>query len=381
MANALGQDASHYYIWRASNDFAIHLSINAVTQMSAQIARAGGHHGELCGILLGRTADDGPFRATVIEDFEPIPPGDDDAGQDAEDTLLEIACRKVRADENRRVLGFFRSRRDGRLNMGSRDKDIFSRLFSESGNVALLIQTSKRGNESDAALYYWERGGAHPRDFGFGFPFDAGQLVSGHPGWRFPDPLDDTPAVAALPPSEVPAPAAAPPVTSPITDWTLPPPPVPLPAQSTIRWSRLAPTILLVALAIGTIQLATNSRHPVVAAANSVTEPAAPEPTQSQPAVLTAPVSDQFLGLSVAAKQHQLEIRWNRESAAITSAEKGQMKITEDGITEALPFDPSQLRDGYVAYTPKTNDVSIRLEVTAKDGSTKSESIRSVAIP
>lgn len=381
MANALGQDASHCYIWRASNDFAIHLSINAVTQISAQLARAAGRHGELCGILLGHTADDGPLRATVIEDFELIPAGDDDASQDAEDTLLEIACRKIPTHENRRVLGFFRSRRDGRLNMGSRDRDIFSRLFSESGNVALLIQTSKRGNESDAALYYWERGGAHPRDFGFGFPFDAGQLVAGHPGWRFPDPLDDTPAAAALPASEVQESAPARAATTPITDWTLPPPPVPLPTESTIRWSRLAPTILLVALAIGTIQLATNSRHPVVAAASSVAEAPAPEATQAALSVLPAPPSDHFLGLSVTSKQHQLEIRWNRESAAIASADKGQMKITEDGITEALPFDPSQLRDGYVAYTPKTNDVSIRLEVTAKDGSTKSESIRSVAIP
>ena len=65
----------------------------------------------------------------------------------------------------------------------------------------------------------------------------------------------------------------------------------------------------------------------------------------------------------------------------VTGLHPEDFQITEDGITEALPFDPSQLRDGYVAYTPKTNDVSIRLEVTAKDGSTKSESIRSVAIP
>jgi hypothetical protein len=57
------------------------------------------------------------------------------------------------------------------------------------------------------------------------------------------------------------------------------------------------------------------------------------------------------------------------------------MKITDDGITESVPFDQSQLRDGYVAYTPKTSDVSIRLEVTGKDGGTTSESIRSVAIP
>jgi len=76
-----------------------------------------------------------------------------------------------------------------------------------------------------------------------------------------------------------------------------------------------------------------------------------------------------------------LEIRWNRESAAIATSDKAVIKITEDGRTEVVPFDQTQLRDGYVAYTPKTSDVSIRLEVTGKDGATTSESIRSVAIP
>ena len=56
------------------------------------------------------------------------------------------------------------------------------------------------------------------------------------------------------------------------------------------------------------------------------------------------------------------------------------MSITEAGVTEAIPFDPRELREGYVAYTPKTNDVSIRFEVTGKDG-TAAEAIRVVAIP
>ncbi len=106
---------------------------------------------------------------------------------------------------------------------------------------------------------------------------------------------------------------------------------------------------------------------------SSASEIAAPSPS--------APNNDNELGLNVTPRQHQLEIRWNRNSAAIAESDRGVMKITEDGITEAVPFDPTQLRDGYVAYTPKTSDVNIRLEVTGKDGGTTSESIRSVAIP
>jgi hypothetical protein len=388
MGNGLGHDASRVYIWRASNDFAIHLGINAITQLTAQISRAGNHGrtGELRGVLLGRTVEDGSARITVIEDFELIPSGEESAAnQDTDDTLFEIACRKVRNPNESRVVGFFRSRREGRLNLGARDLETFSRLFCETGNVALLIQTSRRGNESDSALFYWQHGGAQPRDFGFGFPFDAGQLVGGHPGWRFPDPLDDKPTAVALPMEELTEPEwpAAPPART--SEWTMPPPPVPLASGYGIRWSRLAPTALLVATAIGAVQLATSSKHTVAAAGpnepSSVSATAAGEIVRLEPVSQAAADSGRELGLSVASKQHQLEIRWSREAPAITASEKGLMKITEDGITEALPLDQAQLHDSSVAYTPKTNDVSIRLEVTGKDGSTKSESIRAVAIP
>ena len=87
------------------------------------------------------------------------------------------------------------------------------------------------------------------------------------------------------------------------------------------------------------------------------------------------------LGLKVATQPHQLEIRWNRAASTIATAMKGSMSISEAGVTESIPFDVQQLRDGYVAYTPKTNDVSVRFEVTGADGVAKTESIRVVAIP
>jgi hypothetical protein len=85
--------------------------------------------------------------------------------------------------------------------------------------------------------------------------------------------------------------------------------------------------------------------------------------------------------LKVTAQPHQLEIRWDRAASAIASATKGAMSISEAGVTESIPFDTQQLHDGYVAYTPKTNDVSVRFEVTGADGAAKTESIRVVAIP
>jgi hypothetical protein len=365
MDDQSGYNPGNFYSWRVSDGFAIHLSLNVVTQLAAQISRGGTESPAACGILLGRTID-APIRATVIEDFKLIPSVAASALPDGDDTLFEIACRMAEAGSEQRALGFFRTRRDGSLNLGARDQQTFSRLFCETGKIALLIQTPRRGGESEAAIFYWQQGGVHPRDFGFGFPLDAGQLASGHPGWRYPNPLERAqPAATRLP--------AQPSTPEPQ------PAPVPAARGNGIQWLRLLPTAALVAICILALQLATNSNR-TTAAAPAAPSTASEIPTSKAPAA-AAPDNEKGLGLTVMSRQHQLEIRWNRDSAIIAAADQAVMKITEDGITEAVPFDQSQLRDGYVAYTPKTSDVSIRLEVSGKRGGTTSESIRSVAIP
>ena len=373
MGAALGHDPGNFYVWRAADDFAIHLSLPAVTQLNAQISRSGSGTPDLRGVLLGRTVNE-PFRATVIEDFQPARSGDDRAAtDDPGDALLEKALQKARGEGNRQVVGFFRSRCDGRLNLGPRDMETFRRLFRETGNVALLIQTARRADERDAALFYSDRNGVQPTDFGFGFPFDSAQLASGHPGWRYPDPIEHSPEP---PKNELDwTRLVAPPPPRP--QWTPPPPPLPRSKGEPIRWSRLAPTVVIAGLAIGTLQLLSNSRHTVAAAPPAGETASVP----ARPAAPAVPNDQGALGLQVNSLPRQLEIRWNRASPALAASEGGVMKITENGITESVPFDQAQLRDGYVSYTPKTNDVSVRLEVTDKNGTTTSESIRAVAIP
>jgi hypothetical protein len=367
MGGHAGYDPSNFYTWRVSDGFAIHLSLNVVTQLVAEISRGGSESlgPETRGILLGRMVDT-PFRATVIEDFKLIPSGAASALPDSDDALFEIACRMVETGNERRVLGFFRAQRDGNLNLGARDLQTLSSLFCETGNIALLIQTPRRGGESEASLFYWQHGGANPRDFGFGFPLDAGQLASGHPGWRFPNPLQPTQPAATTP-------------TPKAQREERPSVPASLATGNGIRWLRLLPTAALVAICIMALQLVTNSNHTSDAAAaesaGSEIHASAATPDLAQTK------NENGLGLTVTARQHQLEIRWNRDSQAIAACDKAVMRITDDGITEAVPFEQSQLRDGYVAYNPKTTDVSIRLEVTGKNGGTTSESIRSVAIP
>jgi len=87
------------------------------------------------------------------------------------------------------------------------------------------------------------------------------------------------------------------------------------------------------------------------------------------------------LGLKVASRKQQVEIRWDHECAAVVQADKGIMKVTEGEMSELIPLDRRDLRDGSVSYSPMTNDVRIRLEVTGADGKSTSESARVVAIP
>jgi len=351
----VGYDPANYYVWQAPGGLSVHLSLRVVRELTAQIATSG----EIRGILLGRSITS-PFTATMADDFVVIPASED----------FEAARRGAEHDGRElRVIGYFRTQREGQLRMGPRDVRTFDRLFYENGNIGLLIRVARRGH-GEAALFYWHDGQPQPRDFGFGFPFDEAKLAGGHPGWRFPDPFEverEAPMRSTFS-SSAEAPLAA--------------------ATAGLRWSRLIPTMVLVVAAIVVTQKLWSSHGTTSASSAPATEaaesaaPLATGPPSQPAAASTAPSNYETpLGLKVSAPPHQLEIRWNRAAAAIASAVKGTMSISEAGVTEAIPFDPQELREGYVAYTPKTNDVSIRFEVSGANGAATTESIRVVAIP
>jgi hypothetical protein len=332
-------NTANYHVWRAPGGFSIRLGSQLVRELAGQI----GASGESCGILLGHSIT-APFAATMADDFVVIPPSEDfeSVRQTAEKDGREL-----------RAIGYFRLQRDGALTLDARDAQSFNRWFCENGNVVLLIRVPRRG-DSEAALFYWEDGHPQPREFRFGFSLNAMKLAGGHPGGWFPGTLE--------PEQEAPAGSAF--------RWT---PKALLAAPSGgIRWSRLLPTVAIAILGVGAIQMASDSK---------ATVSAAPAPASEAAAASTATAYETPLGLKVTSQPHQLEIRWNRRASAVTSAAQGTMSISEAGVTEAVPFDARELQEGYVAYTPKTNDVSIRLEVTAADGAATAESIRVVAIP
>jgi hypothetical protein len=98
-------------------------------------------------------------------------------------------------------------------------------------------------------------------------------------------------------------------------------------------------------------------------------------------ASVVAPSHARQLRLRATMNAQQLEISWDHDAAAIRAAEKATLRVSDGDITEAIPFEASQLQDGVLVYKPRTNDISLRMEVNERDGTQVSESVRAVATP
>jgi hypothetical protein len=341
-------DQPQFYMWQAPGTvLSIYLSLQVVEELTAEYIRtnAGGLPGDIHGVLLGRSMSEP--QATYVEDFVLIPRRgigkSGVTGSASDDELREMVCRLHRGvDAGRQAIGFFRSQSDGKLMPSRGDLKIADRLFPQPENVMLLIQFSEQG-DNEAAFFYRQNGKMGRRECIHTFPFDVAKLSSRRPGGRRKE--DNAPL-------EWPRPARG--------QAALGTP------KAGMRWWQLLPTAALFTL--GTIAAQTALDRKAV--------------TPVSPSEITASY-EAPLGLKVTSLPHQLQVRWNHDSPAIRAAEKGEIRIAEGDVvvTQVIPIDRQQLLNGYVAYTPLTNDVSISFEVKTPDGRRTTESIRAVAMP
>jgi TonB family protein len=91
-----------------------------------------------------------------------------------------------------------------------------------------------------------------------------------------------------------------------------------------------------------------------------------------------APAADSSaLNLKVERSGGQLLLSWNRSLPLLQTAQRAILSITDGDHREDVEMDLGQLRSGSIVYSPITNDVSFRLEVTdLKNGKSVSESVR-----
>lgn len=84
------------------------------------------------------------------------------------------------------------------------------------------------------------------------------------------------------------------------------------------------------------------------------------------------------LGLRVERRKKCWRVRWNRNDAV--DAGRGRLLITDGVIRKQVELGPNELRTGSIVYSPVTDDVVLRLEITSPGSQSPiSESVRLVA--
>jgi hypothetical protein len=340
------QPSMSYFEWRpAGNAVTIRLSLAVIERLEAAIMdgfRSLPRRGaEVGGVLFGQAAMSDLATTVTIDDFEPVEcehrRGPSYVLSDADKRRLERTLRKGRPD--RQVVGFYRSHTRLGLYLDQDDDSLAHNYFPGSSQVFLLVRphATKSGV---AGFFFWEEGTIHRQSTYLQFPFRRSELQAAAP--------------ASAPPASAPAPVPAA-ARRPALVWKRA-----IEAADAllararrlrnVRWERLLAGlgVLLCLGAVEYLVLRAQFRS-----------------TASTPA------------LRVERRGGYLDVRWNRDAPDSVRAERGLLEITDGSARQQLRLDAGQLRTGSVAYSPRTNDVSIRLELFGAAG-TRSESLRVV---
>jgi len=370
-----------YYVWEVpEKSISIQLYFDAIDRMQPDIMRGLGalkrRGAEVGGILLGRS-EPGPQRTVTVEDFEPVPTeyltGPSYHLSENDRVAFEAAiARRVSHEGGLSVVGFYRSHtRDG-LYMDDSDLALADRYFPDPGSVFLLVKPFA-SRASAGGFFFREDGGINRDSSYLQFPFDRAELGGGQSRPVRPAPRNDaepplpphTPAVQAPSPAADfnPAPGRRPAGLS-----ILAPPDAPVDSPERWQWRAwmLAPVFLIAAGVAGffayrELSIPKSPASPVGAAAPAGIETALP------------------LKLSVAEKEKQLEVTWDRNAPAILQARRGVLSISDGSNKQDLELSGAQLRTGRVIYSRLSPDVALRMEVFGEGPEPVTESIRIVS--
>jgi len=384
---------SPFYVWEApEKPISIHLLYDVIDKMNPEIMRGLGalkrRGAEVGGLLLGRS--EGGFHQTVtIEDCEPIPteyltgPSYNLSENDLVTFEAAIARRQSVPTARLSVVGFYRSHTRDELFMDDSDLAIAARYFPGPGNVFLIVKPFAT-RTSIGGFFFWENDEIYRESTYLPFPFHRGELGGGEARLapapapqieREQEAMEPPETDRPLPPynpsyelvrSAPPPQQAEPEVENPwpnvrssnLSILSAPPerPPTRRPGW---RWL-LVPGFLAVTGAAGFFgyQNLSGNKQPIA------------------PAVIDSALP---LKLSVAEKQDQIDVTWDRNAAAVTQANRGVLSISDGSNRRDLELTGAQLRNGRVLYSRLSADVGIRLEVFQEGKESVSESIRIVS--
>ena len=364
------QDASGYHVWRPPDKpFVVYLHFDVVDRLSGEAMRGFGavpkRGAEVGGVLLG-SIERGETTTVMIEDCEPVgcsyKRGPSYLLSDEDRAVFEDACQRWQPQSERPAyaVGFFRSQtRDG-LALTPEDIEVLDRLFPDAGQVALLIKP--QATKVSLGGFFFREEGAFQQATPLEFPFRRRELAGEEPPPRRTL-MERTPRYREprelAPPSPPRWDFAADQDSESFQREALQPEPayaVTTPSRSRIRkgwvWLPLSTVFLVLGLVLG-FEVSLNFR---------------PRPA--------APAAAEFsLGLSAAKSEDNLNVRWNREAAAVRAAQKGLLEIDDGGFAKPVDLDMAHLQNGGIIYRNSSKTVRFRLTVYLSERITVVESL------
>lgn len=313
----------------------IHLRLDLVDRLAAEVRRglaAGStmtaHPGEEVGGILIGTVQNGYRTIIRIDDFEPVESAHR-AGpafllSEDDEAAFGDACRQWQPafSPHAYAIGYYRSHlRDG-FGLVAADEELLDRFLPDPQPLALLIRPAT-GRASTGAFVVGENGvfsKAAPTEFPLRRSTLAGApTVQAEQSPRIEPAVNIETETDLHPQGTVPTNRGA---------W------------SRVMWLPLSLACLLIGGMLGfEAGLTIGSR------------------SNGSPAEVFS------LALSVARNHDNLNVTWNRRSAAIQLAQKAVLEIEDGGYAKPVDLDAAQLRNGTLIYRNSSNSVRFRLTV------------------
>ncbi len=332
------QAAPDYYVWEIpGKPVAVHLHFDAMERILNEVMRGFGavpkRGAEVGGVLIG-TIEHGDPAVVRVEDFEAVEceyrRGPSYLLSEGDGAAFDEACRNWQPQESREAyaVGFFRSDTREGMSLTAEDVEVLDAYFPSPAHIALLIKPY--GTKVSMAGFFFREDGLFQEKTPLEFPFRRAELLGGRPGARNSGlesrargTARENIAVEAI---RQPGPAYA----------------VTAPSQSRLRsavWIPLSFVFLLLGVALGlTIELVR-----------------APGPAHD--------AAEFSLGLSVSEIDGNLSVKWNRNAAAIHTADHGVLEIEDGKYSRPVNMDAAQLTGGSIIYRHASNAVRFRLVV------------------
>jgi hypothetical protein len=338
-----------FYVWKAPGKrISIQLSLDVVDRLQQDVMRGFGavprRGAEVGGILIG--AVEGAAPVVRIEDYQLVPieykRGPTFRLSEEDLQAFEAALHQPRDGKALRPIGYFRSHTRDSVGLCDEDRELLSKYFPEPQSIVLLIRPF--GTKPSVAGFYFKEEGV----------FQSGAALLEFPFRR----KDLAPGEASAPPARRTRPridsVAAPDIvrTGPVGRKPVEPS-LPATIPSGRKWLPLAAILLLMGVLLGYQAALTIRPHP------------------------PAGNSDPYrLSLTVTQSGSVLQLKWDRQSLAIRTAQRGVLTIEDGSFHNTTNLTSAELQSGStIPYHPLTNYVRFRLEVFLNPRSKLSETV------